>query len=121
MEARRRLVWLSAAAVAVVVLVLAPFDRTEKAPEAEAGTAATTAASVLDAGSPRGSLADDAAYVDAVRRLPWTADEGAGPALGIRSVVCVGDVPGGRWALVVGEVLGPPDAPGSPADGPAGQ
>ena len=109
------------AAVAVVVLVVAPFDRTEPAPEAEAGTAAPTTASVLDAGSPRGSLADDAAFVEAVRRLPWTADERAGPALGIRSVVFVGDVPGGRWALVVGEVLGPPDAPGSPADGPAGQ
>ena len=80
-----------------------------------------TAVSVLDAGSPRGSLADDAAFVEAVRRLPWTADERAGSALGIRSVVFAGDVPGGRWALVVGEVLGPPDAPGSPADGPAGQ
>jgi hypothetical protein len=114
-------VWLSAAAVAVVVLVLAPFDRTEQAPEAEAGTAAPTAMPVLDAGSPRGSLADDVEFVDAVRRLPWTADERAGPALGIRSVVFAGDVPGGRWALVVGEVLGPPDAPGSPADGPAGQ
>jgi hypothetical protein len=35
--------------------------------------------------------------------------------------VFAGDVPGARWALVVGQVLGPPLAPGSPADGPAGQ
>ena len=121
MDLHRRLLWLGAAAATALVLVVAPFDRSEPAPEAEAGTAAPTAAPVLDAGHPRGSLADDAAFVEAVRRLPWTADEGAGPALGIRSVVFVGDVPGGRWALVVGQVLGPPDAPGSPADGPAGQ
>ncbi|GAA3161030.1 hypothetical protein GCM10010531_10790 [Blastococcus jejuensis] len=121
MDAGRRLLWLAAAAAAVVVLVVAPVDRTEQAPEAEAGTVVPTAVPVLGTGPPRGSLAHDAAFVEAVRRLPWTADEGPGPALGIRSVVFVGDVPGGRWALVVGEVLGPPDAPGSPADGPAGQ
>jgi hypothetical protein len=75
----------------------------------------------LGAGPVRGSLASDPAFVDAVRRLPWSADEQAGTALGHRTVVFADDVPGARWALVVGQVLGPPDAPGSPADGPAGQ
>jgi hypothetical protein len=119
----RRLLWLAAAALLVLLLVVAPFDRTEPAPEAVADTAppVTNAALVIDDGPPRGSLAQDEAFVAAVRRLPWTADEAGDAALGIRTVVFAGDVPGARWALVVGQVLGPPLAPGSPADGLAGQ
>jgi hypothetical protein len=123
----RRLLWLAAAALSVLLLLIGPFDRTDPAPEAAAGTRspvddiAGAAATTIDRVPPRGSLASDPDYVEAVRRLPWSADEAAGAALGNRSVVFVGDVPGARWALVVGRVLGPPDAPGSPADGPAGQ
>jgi hypothetical protein len=125
-DGRRRLLWLAAALV-VLLLVLAAVDRSDPAPEAAAGTRppVANAALVIDGGPARGSLAGDPAFVAAVRRLPWSADEEAGAAAGaergIRSVVFAGDVPGARWALVVGRVLGPPDAPGSPADGPAGQ
>jgi hypothetical protein len=118
----RSLLWLAAAAGTVLLLVVTSLDRSQPEPEAAAGTPAAPVE--LGAGPPRGSLADDAAFVEAVRRLPWSEDErtaAGAPALGIRSVVFAGDVPGGRWALVVGRVLGPPDAPGSPADGPAGQ
>lgn len=119
----RRPRWLAAAALLVALLVVVPFDRTDPAPEAAADTGPPVAAAalVIDDGPPRGSLADDPAFVAAVRRLPWTAGEAAGAALGIRTVVFAGDVPGARWALVVGAVLGPPFAPGSPADGPAGR
>ncbi|MGZ4538526.1 MAG: hypothetical protein ACXVXS_05375 [Blastococcus sp.] len=52
----------------------------------------------------RGSLAGDPAFVDAVRRVPWD-DPGvtgaAAPPISARHVVFAGDVPGGRWALVV--------------------
>ena len=126
MHGRRPALWLAVAAAAVLVLVVGPFDRADQEPEAAAGTAAPAAEAVPDlmTGAPRGSLAHDAAFLEAVRALPWSQDEQAGapdPALGVRSVVFAGDVPGGRWALVVGRVLGPPDAPGSPADGPSGQ
>ena len=52
----------------------------------------------------RGSLAGDRGFVDAVRRLPWddpAATVAAAPPVSARHVVFAGDVPGGRWALVV--------------------
>lgn len=119
----RRLLWLAAAVVGILLVVAAPSDRSEPAPGAAASTRPPVARSalVVDDGPPRGSLAGDAAFVTAVRGLPWNADEAAGSGSEVRTVVFAGDVPGARWALVVGRVLGPPDAPGSPADGPAGQ
>lgn len=122
MDGRCRLLWVAAALV-VLLLVLAAVDRADPAPEAAAGTgpAVPNAALVIDDGPPRGSLAGDPAVVDAVRRLPWSADEAPGAAPGMRSVVFAGDVPGARWALVVGPLLEPPDATGLSADGPAAQ
>ncbi len=129
-DGQRRLLWLTAAVLLCLLLLGTPFASPEQEPAAAGPTTPPAAAAVapgLLTGHPRGSLAGDHAVVEAVRRLPWSGDEGGsdvgvpGTALGIRSVVFVGDVPGARWALVVGRVLGPPDAPGSPADGPAGQ
>lgn len=55
-------------------------------------------------GPTRGSLRDDAAFVEAVRALPWPGPQatgGPGPRPAGRHVVFAGDVPAGRWALVV--------------------
>jgi len=69
---------------------------------------------------PRGSLANDAEFIDAVLRVPWSPE--MDPPLATRQVVFAGDVPGARWARVVGLVdgelygawlAGPPDAAGS--------
>lgn len=54
---------------------------------------------------PRGSLAGDAEFVDAMLRMQW-GDDGLNPPLDTRQVVFAGDVPGGRWALVVGVLDG---------------
>lgn len=62
----------------------------------------------------RGSLADDVAFVEAVRQLPWTGALTEGvpadldpplpdPPLETRNVVFAGDVTGARWALVAGQ------------------
>jgi hypothetical protein len=75
----------------------------------DAGTAVPVALRPVDdapaglAGPPRGPLAGDTGFVDAVRRLTWAVpDSGVpDPPLESRWVVFAGDVPGGRWALVV--------------------
>ncbi|MGY1821888.1 hypothetical protein [Geodermatophilus sp. SYSU D00079] len=73
--------------------------------EEPAPAAAPPAAAVYSAPT-RGSLAGDPAFVEAVRQLPWTGPAVTGdvpdPAPEQRHVVFVGDVPGGRWALVAG-------------------
>ncbi len=116
MSGRVRL-WLAVGGLAVLLSGVAVLDSPAPTSGAAAGTArpAAKAALVIDDGPARGSLADDPAFVAAVRRLPWNADEAADPAPGLRSVVFAGDVPGGRWALVVGPVLGPAGQPGSTA------
>lgn len=65
-------------------------------------------------GPTRGSLAGDRAFVDGVKALPWAdeppvrAADGTilyylpDPPVEARTVVFAGEVPGGRWALVVG-------------------
>ncbi len=56
----------------------------------------------------RGSLADDAAFLAGLLELPWESDvlaEFGGPPVPTptsRRVLFAGDVPGGRWALLVG-------------------
>ena len=79
----------------------------------------------------RGSLASDSAFVDGVRALPWTSGppetlpDGrvlAGPPEPPpeqRTVVFAGDVPDGRWAVVVGPIdfgAGPGELPGIPGE-----
>jgi hypothetical protein len=90
---------------------------------------ATTPGAGLFDRPPRGSLADDRAFVEGVRALPWTeeppvlAADGTvlyhlpTPTVEDRSVVFAGDVPDGRWAFVVGwTTVHPPEAVGAPGD-----
>ena len=109
-----------AAVVATVPLVVGGGGGPEVT--SVAGGVAVPPADVL-VGPTRGSLAGDAAFLDGVRRLPWTsgstvpasgdpADPGTPDApLDSRRVLFAGDVAGGRWALVVGENDARPSAP----------
>jgi hypothetical protein len=54
----------------------------------------------------RGSLADDHAFLEAVRIREWPASPGPQPAVPTRSVVFAGDVHGTRWVIVAGLVEG---------------
>ena len=54
-------------------------------------------------GPPRGSLAGDAAFLDAVRSVGWGAQDAPPPDA--RTVVFAGDTPQGRVALVVGTLF----------------
>jgi DNA-directed RNA polymerase specialized sigma24 family protein len=67
-------------------------------------------------GPTRGSLAGDAAFLDAVRTAGWGAQDPPPPAE--REIVFAADTPHGRVALVVGTVLG--DFRGVWLTGPAG-
>jgi hypothetical protein len=80
----------------------------------------------------RGSLASDSDFVDAVRALPWssgrpeTLPDGTvleslpEPPLEQRTVLFAGDVPDGRWAVVIGPLEfgpvrgAPPEVPTAP-------
>ncbi|SHH35161.1 hypothetical protein [Geodermatophilus nigrescens] len=102
---RRRRTGTAAVAVAVAAVVVAVpvVVRGGDDPAPATGVAAPGSVpdGVLD-GPPRGSLAGDAAFVEGVRRLPWSGDA-AGvpePALDGRRVVFAGEVAGQRWALV---------------------
>ena len=72
-------------------------------------------------GPPRGSMGDDGQFVAAVAALPWpdggisgsVGGDGMPPA--DRQVVFAGDVPGGRWALVVARPTAMPDGTPFPA------
>lgn len=92
-QRRRWAVMAAAAACVALVVVLVPVLIGNRPPSGDA------AAPVLDWPA-RGSLADDPAVVEAVRALPWSIDELV--PVEDRSVPFVGDVPGGRRALVVG-------------------
>lgn len=95
----QRRVLLVAAAVLAVLLIGSPLTPDHPARPKPA----SLTADVL--GRPtRGSLAGDQAFLDAVRRLPLAdpdANGAAAPPVSARHVVFAGDVPGGRWALVV--------------------
>ncbi|MFP5370386.1 MAG: RNA polymerase sigma factor, partial [Actinomycetes bacterium] len=117
---RRRLTGIAGALAAAVVTVVAvrPDDR-PATPDVPAVVPAEAIA-VHDLPT-RGSLAGDTAFLDGVRALPWESEifgvDGA-PAYAMpsfRRVVFAGDVPGGRWALVVGS-----SSSGDPRGGPDG-
>ncbi|SES96960.1 hypothetical protein [Geodermatophilus poikilotrophus] len=111
---RRTQLRVGAAAAAVAAVAVAAPLLVDGEP---AGSVAAVAA-VPDAqgrpaagdGPARGSLADDAAFVAAVRQLSWSdpgARAAAPPPAGSQ-VLFAGDVPGGRWALVSRPLTVPP-------------
>jgi DNA-directed RNA polymerase specialized sigma24 family protein len=109
---RRRLAGTAVATLAVVGVAVPlarwapdPPSATATAPSpapAAPTTPAVPSAPVLT-GPTRGSLAGDAAFLDAVRSVGWGAQEAPPPA--DREVVFAADTPHGRVALVVGTVL----------------
>ncbi len=119
---------VTAAVAGLVVLTTTTLDGPSVTPATAVGAdaagpeSAVAAADVL-AGPPRGSLAGDTAFVEAVRQLPWTEADDPNrptamtePSLDSRRVVFVGDVAGGRWALLVAEdTMG--SEPADPASG----
>ena len=106
----RQWIGMAAAAACVLLVVVLVPQLIRNPPQTPEGEAAEQPAAVL--GWPtRGSLADDEAAVEAVRGLRWHVDPGARERE--RVVLFLGDVPGGRRALVVA-----PGAPGTPVLGP---
>jgi hypothetical protein len=115
-QARRRTqLRLGAVGAVVVAAVAASQVLVPDAPSSEPATAVAEAPDVHDLPAPgsgptRGSLADDAAFVEAVRQLSWSdpgARAAAPPPAGSQ-VLFAGDVPGGRWALVSRPLTVPP-------------
>ena len=126
---RRRTVIAGACIVAAVVAVPVLTDRSQPAeplPVASTGepppvVAVDGSRNVLDRPT-LGSLAEDLAFVEGVRALPWSdgqpevlpdgsvIERMPDPVAEMRHVMFAGDVPGGRWAVVVGP---PPDDMGS--------
>jgi DNA-directed RNA polymerase specialized sigma24 family protein len=125
--ARRR---LAVGAVAALCVVAGAVPLARRAPDPPAASPTAAASSVANATPPpiaphstpvltgptRGSLAGDAAFLDAVRSVGWGARDAPAPAE--REVVFAADTPHGRVALVVGTVLG--DFRGVWLTGPAG-
>jgi len=97
------------------------------APEAVGGPPGRSPAGYFT-GPTRGSLAGDDDFVDGVKALPWATEppvraaDGTilyylpDPPVDTRTVVFAGDVPGGRWALVVGSTASAAAAAGVPSD-----
>jgi hypothetical protein len=106
----------------VAVPQLIDGDAPAAAPASGAASDVPEAAGRVPGGAPadyftgptRGSLAGDDEFLDGVTALPWAAEppvraaDGTilyylpNPPVEARRVVFAGDVPGGRWALVVG-------------------
>jgi hypothetical protein len=100
-ERRQRLVGLAVAACVALVVIAVPLVMNGL--RSTAGGQAAAGEEVWDA-PVRGSLADDRAFLDAVRLLDWS--RGPAPEPADRQVAFAGDVPGGRWVLVVGPADG---------------
>jgi len=109
-RSRRRVAVLSAGLAVLVIGVGIPTGLSLIEPADNSVAAPPSPESIPSAdiygGPTRGSLADDAEFVEAVRQLPWTVDGyplSTEPPVESRRVVFVGDVPQARWALVIGE------------------
>lgn len=115
-RARRRRWWLGAvavcaAAVLVAVVVLSggegrtPPERPDAAPDRSAAPRAVDVTGL----PARGSLADDDAFLAGLLDVPWRDDSDPEFPIEVptkpesRRVLFAGDVPGARWALLVGE------------------
>jgi hypothetical protein len=102
---RWRIVMAAVAAVALGLTVpnLLDGSTTRRVPATGSGPDAPPDVNLYD-GPTRGSMGGDQPFVQAVRALPWPdRDAAGGPAIqpADRHVPFAGDVPGGRWALVV--------------------
>ena len=102
---RRRIVTSAVAAVALGLTVPNLLDgrTTGTVPAPGHGPDAAADDNLYD-GPTRGSMGGDEAFVEAVRALPWPGRDPAGGSAirpADRHVSFAGDVPGGRWALVV--------------------
>jgi hypothetical protein len=98
------------AAVAAVAVAVPLVVDGEPAGSVAAVAGGAPADADVSGGPTWGSLAGDAAFVEAVRRLSWS-DPGAaaaGPPPDGAQVLFAGDVPGGRWALVARPLTVPP-------------
>ncbi|MPQ96422.1 hypothetical protein GB931_00475 [Modestobacter sp. I12A-02628] len=120
-QRRTRVAVLSAAACTALVVAMVPLLLGATGPAGQTATPSAVPPSsdgVTDesiqaqlpvdllSAPTRGSLAGDAAYVEAVRTADWTDLSGGFAQVADRRVAFVGDVPGGRWALVVGQTGG---------------
>jgi hypothetical protein len=118
----------TALVVVAVLAVAVPRERPDlvRAPAATASATASGAVEVLDLPT-RGSLSGDASFLAGVLRLSWAAPESTvGPGIPdpppeTRRVAFAGEVPGGRWALVVGANALVPGVPPRPSDGRHGE
>jgi len=126
-RSRRRVAVLSAGLAVLVIGVGIPTGLSLIEPADNSVAAPPSPESIPSAdiygGPTRGSLADDAEFVEAVRQLPWTVDGSplpTEPPVESRRVVFVGDVPQARWALVIGEatVLTQPTRQGPESQAP---
>ncbi|SDO53512.1 hypothetical protein [Geodermatophilus sp. DSM 45219] len=101
----------AAVAVAAAAVVAVPVVADgEPAGSVAAVAEGAPADAAVPGGPTRGSLAGDAAFLEAVRQLSWS-DPGAGaadPPPAGSQVVFAGDVPSGRWALVSRPLTVPP-------------
>jgi DNA-directed RNA polymerase specialized sigma24 family protein len=113
---RRRRRWLAGIAAVCAGAVVAVPTLTGREPDAspppaersrEPDVRPPASVDVVDLPT-RGSLAGDAAFLDGVLALPWENEHTGDYPVDIttspesRRVLFAGDVPGGRWALVVG-------------------
>jgi hypothetical protein len=113
-ERRHRAAVLGAAVVVLVVAVLVPVVGQRwlagHAPASPATSSPATTAPSQPGGRwlerTRGSLAGDAAFLQAARNLNWQGLGAPAPAATARTVVFAGDAGGIRWVLVSGLVDG---------------
>jgi len=114
----RRLHVLGAAAAAgVLVLVAVPVTQSVLDARPTPGEVAGPVAPYPL--PPRGSLADDEEFLAAVVQAPWgRGPDAVNPPLNTRQVVFAGEVAGGRWARVVGQIDG--ELVGAWFSGPSG-
>ena len=123
----RRRTWLAAVAVACVAVggVVVATTGGSGFPAARTGTTEVSAPAspqveLVDLPT-RGSLADDAEFLAGLTELSWSEPDTLGYPTDLttspdsRRVLFAGDVPGGRWALLVGRPQFVGETPGEPA------
>jgi hypothetical protein len=105
----------------LLAVVLVAFPSAVRRTAQDAGPGGPAPPSGVYTTPTRGSLYTDGAFVEGVRRQPWTTgpdgDDVREPPLDTRHVVFAGTFPGGRWALVAGADADGPRPPDEDGDG----